>query len=109
MAGNPKMRARRRAHRRRAGIAILVPVGLFLVAGYFAFAAVQGEYGVLRRVELSAQQETLTARLTMLDAEAARLRDRTKRLSDDYLDLDLLDERARLVLGMARNDEIVVE
>lgn len=109
MASNPKMKARRRAHRRRAGYGILLPLGLLGVAGYFGFAAVQGEYGVLRRVELNAQREVLQDRLAMLDAEAARLRDRTVRLSDDYLDLDLLDERARLVLGMARDDEIVVE
>jgi cell division protein FtsB len=32
----------------------------------------------------------------------------TRRLSDQYLDLDLLDERARNVLGYIRSDEIVV-
>jgi cell division protein FtsB len=29
-------------------------------------------------------------------------------MSDDYLDLDLLDERARKVLGMVRPNEIVI-
>jgi cell division protein FtsB len=32
----------------------------------------------------------------------------TLRLSDDYLDLDLLDEQARDVLGYLRADEIVI-
>lgn len=32
----------------------------------------------------------------------------TKRLSDEYLDLDLLDEQARDVLGLLRGDEIVI-
>jgi cell division protein FtsB len=32
----------------------------------------------------------------------------THRLSDTYLDLDLLDERARNVLGLVRADEIVI-
>ena len=32
----------------------------------------------------------------------------TRRLSDTYLDLDLLDEQARDVLGMVRADEIVI-
>ena len=32
----------------------------------------------------------------------------TRRLSDDYLDLDLLDERAREVLGLLRADEILL-
>ena len=33
----------------------------------------------------------------------------TRRLSDSYLDLDLLDERARDVLGYVRADEIVIQ
>jgi len=33
----------------------------------------------------------------------------TKRMSDEYLDVDLLDERARKVLGLVRADEIVIQ
>ncbi|CTQ34225.1 FtsB family cell division protein [Jannaschia rubra] len=95
--------------RRRAGYGVILPLALIGFGGYFVFAAVQGEYGVFRRVELDAQREMLIAELRLLDAEAAKMRDRTLRLSDEYLDLDLLDERARLVLGLARTDEIVVE
>ena len=32
----------------------------------------------------------------------------THRLSDNYLDLDLLDQQARDVLGLIRADEIVI-
>ena len=32
----------------------------------------------------------------------------TRRLSDDFLDLDLLDQQARSVLGLLRADEIVI-
>jgi cell division protein FtsB len=32
----------------------------------------------------------------------------TMRLSDNFLDLDLLDQQARDVLGMIRADEIVI-
>ena len=109
MATDRNIRSRRAAHRWRAGYAVAAPVAMLGVAGYFAFAAVQGEYGVFRRVELAAERDALTEELAMLDAEAERLRDRTRRLSDAFLDLDLLDERARQVLGLAREDEIVVE
>ncbi|WP_299818606.1 septum formation initiator family protein [uncultured Jannaschia sp.] len=95
--------------RRSPGYGLLLPVALLGFAVYFVLAAVQGEYGVFRRVELDAERETLEAELALLDAEVARMRDQTRRLSDDYLDLDLLDERARIVLGFARIDEIVVE
>ncbi len=32
----------------------------------------------------------------------------TLRLSDSYLDLDLLDEQARDLLGYARSDEVII-
>ena len=32
----------------------------------------------------------------------------TRRMSDDFLDLDLLDEQARVTLGFIRSDEIVI-
>ena len=95
--------------RKSAGYGMILPVALLGFGGYFVFAAVQGEYGVFRRVELEAERTVLLAELDLLNARAARMRDRTRRLSDDYLDLDLLDERARMVLGVARSDEIIVE
>jgi cell division protein FtsB len=97
------------SQRRRTGRGLLLPFALLAFAGYFVFAAVQGEYGVLRRVELEAERLRLTEELVILTEEVDRMRDRTRRLSDSYLDLDLLDERARVVLGLARTDEIVIE
>ncbi|MGC1259671.1 FtsB family cell division protein [Jannaschia helgolandensis] len=97
------------SNRRRGGYGLIIPFLLMGFGGYFVFAAVQGEYGVFRRVELEAQREVLLAELALLDSETDKMRDRTRRLSDDYLDLDLLDERARMILGMARSDEIIVE
>ena len=78
------------------------------VGFYFTFAAVQGNFGVFRRVQATAEKETLLAEHARLAAEVARLENLTRRLSDTYLDLDLLDERARNVLGLVRADEIVV-
>ena len=43
-----------------------------------------------------------------LEIEVARMENLTTRLSDNYLDLDLLDQQARDVLGMIRADEIVI-
>jgi cell division protein FtsB len=50
----------------------------------------------------------LTAELAETNAEIKRMENLTHRLSDGYLDLDLLDEQARRVLGMIRPDEIVI-
>ncbi len=78
------------------------------MAIYFTFAAVQGDYGVFRRVEIAADHAALTVELAQLQSEVARIENLTQRLSDDYLDLDLLDQQARDVLGMIRADEIVI-
>ena len=50
----------------------------------------------------------MRAQLEALEADVARMENLTKRLSDDYLDLDLLDQQAREVLGLMRSDEIVI-
>lgn len=78
------------------------------LATYFTFAAVQGDFGLFRRAEINAEADHLRAQLVQVEAEVARMENLTKRLSDDYLDLDLLDEQVRRVLGMIRADEIVI-
>lgn len=80
----------------------------FVLCLYFAFAAMQGSYGIFRRVQIDAEIDRLSAERDALSAETERMANLTRRLSDDYLDLDLLDERARDVLGSLRGDEIVI-
>lgn len=95
--------------RPRPTLGSLAYFSLSLMVGiYFAFAAVQGDYGLLRRMEIDAERAQLRADLDRLSAEVARMENLTRRLSDTSLDLDLLDERAREVLGLIRPDEIVI-
>ena len=75
---------------------------------YFVFAAVQGDYGVFRRVQISGEVEKLTAERDLLLAQLGDLRNLTLRMSDSYLDVDLLDEQVRDVLGYVRADEVVI-
>jgi cell division protein FtsB len=83
-------------------------VAFLATVGYFSYAAWQGEYGVLRRIETEAREAELGRALALLVAERERAENRVRRLSDAFLDLDLLDEQARSVLGLARPDEIVI-
>lgn len=75
---------------------------------YLTFAAMQGEYGLFNRIQIEADAEILRAERDGLAAELAEIENRTRRLSDNYLDLELLDQQARDVLGYARADEIVL-
>lgn len=80
----------------------------FTLAAYFTFAAVQGDFGVFRRVEIAAEAETLRGERDRLAADLAQMQNLTRRLSDSYLDIDLLDQQARDVLGYMRADEIAI-
>ncbi|NHF72815.1 FtsB family cell division protein [Paracoccus xiamenensis] len=88
--------------------AIIIVLLAVLASLYFAFAAVQGPSGLMRRIQLQAETEQLRADRDTLQAEVDRMKNLTHRLSDDYLDLDLLDERAREVLGLMRPDEVII-
>jgi cell division protein FtsB len=95
--------------RTRPAIGALFYFGTALVlALYFTFSAVQGAYGLFNRVQIEAEVADLRTERDLLASQLDELESRTRRLSDDYLDLDLLDERARHVLGLARPDEIVI-
>jgi len=47
--------------------------------------------------------------LAVYTDSVTRMENKTLRLSDSYLDLDLLDQQVREVLGMVRADEIVIQ
>lgn len=93
----------------RAPFAGTVYLGLCLaMSAYFGFAAIQGESGVLAQRQVAAEVARLTEERDALNQELDALRNLTLRLSDDFLDMDLLDERARAILGYVRADEIIL-
>ena len=94
----------------RSQVTLIVVFCLALLASvYFSFAAVQGDYGLFRRAEIEADILRHRATLADLTSELARMENLTRRLSDAYLDLDLLDQQARDVLGMARPNELILK
>jgi cell division protein FtsB len=93
--------------RRGFGGAVFAVVVLALM-GYLTFAALQGEHGLFRLFQVEAEETRLRAELAALQAERTEIANLTRRLSAESLDLDLLDERARHVLGLARADEILI-
>ena len=86
-----------------AGIAFAMALGM-----YFTFAAVQGDYGLFRRAEILNEAAKLETELVDLHAEIASLENLTRRMSDAYLDIDLLDQQSRDILGQIRADEIII-
>lgn len=82
----------------------ILMVGAVLV---FAHSGLQGSYGLAAQREAIGHERDLTAELTALRIRNAELGNKVERLNEASLDLDLLDERARAVLGLARQDELV--
>ena len=94
----------------------ILPVGPLAVtfvsltlAAYFIFSAIQGDYGILRRAAYQAEADELQRKLSTVQRSISQLENKTLRLSDHYLDLDLLDQQARDILGFIRPDEIVIQ
>jgi len=88
---------------------LAVTVVSLTLATYFVFSAIQGDYGVLKRAEYLSESRALTLNLHQLQSSISLMENKTLRLSDHYLDLDLLDQRARDILGFIRPDEIVIQ
>ena len=88
--------------------AIAYSICLISAGTYLIYEAVQGEYGMASRLRALDRESELADNLQELESEYYILTNKTDRLSDSNLDLDLLDERARIVLGMVRNDEFIV-
>ena len=75
---------------------------------YFGLHALTGERGVLAQ---SAREETLASRsaeLNRLKAERQDLEIRAELLRDEHLSADLLEERARSLLGFADPRDYVI-
>jgi cell division protein FtsB len=75
---------------------------------YLTFAALQGEHGLFRLFQVEAQETRLRAELAAVQTDRAAVANKARRLSAEHLDLELLDEQARRVLGLGRADEIIV-
>jgi len=86
-------------------MAYIVLVGAIAV---FAHAGLQGEHGLAAYREAETETERLRAEFEQLRRERVKLENKVLRLSERHLDLDLLDERARAVLGLVREDELIV-
>ena len=92
----------------RQAITPAVYIVLLSVAMVFVHTGIEGEKGLRALREAEALKRELRAELAAAHAERAEMQNKVRRLSDGHLDLDLLDERTRAVLGHARPDEVIL-
>jgi len=84
----------------------LTSLSLSAAIVYLAAHAVTGEQGVAGVFRLTEKERALSAELARLESQYLALSATVAGLSDKTLDRDLLEERARLVLGAAYPDEV---
>jgi len=82
--------------------------GCMLCIAYFCFYIITGDRGLSRYFYL--QQEIKTAQIinNSYERQKNRLAEKVSHFSDESLDLDLLEERARSVLNYVEKDEFVI-
>jgi cell division protein FtsB len=82
-------------------------IGLGAAILYLGANAVTGHQGLVAFVGLQAQERTLESRVAELQSEHVALEARAARLRPATLDLDYLDERARITLAAGDGEEVV--
>jgi len=87
--------------------AAALSLGLGAAILYLGAHAVTGRQGLVAYVDLQAQERALEARVAALEEERAQLEARAVRLRPETLDLDYLDERARITLAAGDSEELV--
>ena len=81
---------------------------LIAVLAVFGHSALQGEHGFAALRQAEALERELTVELAGIGEERSALANLVGRLDERNLDLDLLDERARAVLGYVRREELLI-
>lgn len=76
--------------------------------GYFVYHGVQGDRGLIAWARMQEELERLDARQERLAGTRAHWEHRVGLLRPDRIDPDMLDEQARLLLNLGRENEFVI-
>jgi cell division protein FtsB len=93
---------------RKRGVAVSLQVFAACMVVYFGFHAVQGERGFLAYVKLNKELQQAELQSAAVSEQRAALEMKVAGLRPESLDLDLLDERARLLLNYGQPTDGVV-
>lgn len=84
------------------------PLLFSLAVAYLIFHALNGERGIYAYLKQSRNLEVSRTELAELSRQRQELEQRVQALNSNSLDLDLLDEEARRLLGSSGKGEVVV-
>jgi len=98
------------SHRRRRAILTALVLYAFaaLYIGYFGVNAFTGRHGLRAQQDLDQQLASMQKELSDLKAERALWERRVTLLRSDGIDPDMLDERARALIGLADPHDLIL-
>jgi len=76
--------------------------------GYFAYHAVEGDYGLFALGKLQTRVASLETELAAARQERERMEAHVTLMRPESLDRDMIDERAREALNMADAKDLVI-
>lgn len=98
-----------RAQRQKSSVSgTLGTIAAFLFFAYFAYHLLHGDRGYFANKGLQIKLVQTEQKLRDKQEQRVALENRVRLLRPDGLDLDLLDERARVVLGFVQPSERVI-
>ena len=98
----------RQKRRRWSPVRLVLPAMTVCVCAYFAHHAQHGANGWHARAERIEERDALRMKVAELAAEREAMGRRADLLNGSTIERDVLDERARDLLGLSRADELVV-
>ncbi len=98
------------SHRRRRAIVTALVLYAFaaLYIGYFGVNAFTGRHGLRAQQDLEQQLASMQKELSGLKSEHALWERRVALLRSDGIDPDMLDERARALIGLADSRDLIL-
>ena len=88
---------------------VVLPGFFMLLIVYFGYHAIQGDWGLIRYLQVDQKIELLEAEATIVADRRTALEHRVALISHiDGVDPDLLDEQARYMLGFSHPDDFVI-
>ncbi|MBN2753183.1 MAG: septum formation initiator family protein [Rhodospirillaceae bacterium] len=88
--------------------AVFAPLAAVALIAYFSYHFVNGDRGLLAYHDLSLAIAQAEAIKLNTDAERAVLERRVSLLRPESLDLDMLEERSRIILDLAAPGDVVL-
>ena len=95
-------------HKERHFGRLVTPVIAAAFFTYFGYHAVNGDLGLKATEAFEQRRIERVEQLATLKAERIELERQVSLMSDGTLDKDMLDEKARYMLNVARADEIII-